>query len=86
MRKFLLTVIFFLLASGVNLLYAGPRIEFGEEGWLQIDLKVQGIADYTPDFGSGIYGDDGRWDFYLRRPRFAFTGMLNDTWGVKVQT
>ena len=64
---------------------AGPLVEFGDDGFLQIDVKLQGIADFT-DFGSGVDGTESRSDFYLRRARFAFTGMLNDTWGAKFQT
>lgn len=64
---------------------AGPRVDFGEEGYMQIDVKFQGIADYT-DFGSGKDGKDDRFDLYLRRARLVFTGMLNDTWGAKFQT
>ena len=64
---------------------AGPLVEFGDEGFLQIDVKLQGIADFT-DFGSGVDGTESRSDIYLRRARFTFTGMLNDTWGVKFQT
>ena len=65
--------------------FAGPRIEFGDEGFLQLDVKFQGIMDYT-DFGSGKDGDENRYDFDLRRARLVFTGMINDTWGAKFQT
>ncbi len=65
--------------------FAGPFIEFGDDGWMQIDVKLQGIADFT-DFGSGTDGNESRSDLYLRRARFAFTGMLNETWGAKFQT
>ena len=65
--------------------FAGPFVEFGDEGWMQIDVKLQGIADFT-DFGSGTDGNESRSDLYLRRARFAFTGMMNDTWGAKFQT
>ena len=64
---------------------AGPMVEFGDEGWMQFDVKLQGIADFT-DFGSGVDGTESRSDFYLRRARLVFTGMLNDTWGAKFQT
>ncbi len=64
---------------------AGPLVEFGDEGWMQFDVKLQGIADFT-DFGSGVDGTESRSDFYLRRARLVFTGMLNDTWGAKFQT
>lgn len=65
--------------------FAGPFIEFGDQGWMQIDVKLQGIADFT-NFGSGIDGDKSRSDLYLRRARFTFTGMMDDTWGAKFQT
>ena len=64
---------------------AGPLVEFGDDGWMQFDVKLQGIADFT-DFGSGMDGTDSRSDLYLRRARLVFTGMLNDTWGAKFQT
>lgn len=65
--------------------HAGPMIEFGDDGYMQIDVKFQGIADFT-DFGSGVDGSESRSDFYLRRARIVFTGMLNETWGAKFQT
>ena len=77
-----------LLATGVPLpkkATAGPLIEFGEAGYLQLDVKFQGIAEMT-DFGSGKDGQEDRWDLYLRRARIVFTGMLNETWGAKFQT
>ena len=64
---------------------AGPMVEFGDEGWMQFDVKLQGIADFT-DFGSGVDGTESRSDFYLRRARLVFTGMFDDTWGAKFQT
>ncbi|AGF77767.1 short chain amide porin [Desulfocapsa sulfexigens DSM 10523] len=64
---------------------AGPIVEFGDDGYLQIDVKFQGIADFT-DFGSGADGTESRSDFDLRRARLVFTGMINDTWGAKFQT
>lgn len=64
---------------------AGPLIEFGEDSFLQVDVKFQGIMDKT-DFGSGKDGSEDRYDFDLRRARLVFTGMLNDTWGAKFQT
>lgn len=64
---------------------AGPRIDFGEDSYLQVDVKFQGIMDYT-DFGSSKDGQDNRFDLDLRRARIVFTGMMNDTWGAKFQT
>jgi len=65
---------------------AGPRIDFGDDGgYMQLDVKFQGILDYT-DFGSGSDGKDDRYDLYLRRARIVFTSMINDTWGAKFQT
>ena len=68
-----------------QMLFAGPLVEFGDEGWMQFDVKLQGIADFT-DFGSGTDGSKSRSDLYLRRARITLTGMLNDTWGAKFQT
>ncbi|MBW6520390.1 MAG: OprO/OprP family phosphate-selective porin [Desulfoarculaceae bacterium] len=64
---------------------AGPQIDFGENGYLQLDVKFQGILDYT-DFGSGQDGEGRRWDAALRRARLVFTGMFDETWGAKFQT
>jgi len=65
--------------------WAGPVINFGDDGYLQIDVKFQGLLDYT-DFGSGKNGDENRYDLDLRRARLVFTAMFNDTWGAKFQT
>ncbi|MEF3168809.1 MAG: OprO/OprP family phosphate-selective porin [Deltaproteobacteria bacterium] len=65
--------------------HAGPVMEFGDESYLQMDVKLQGIADYA-DFGSGLTGDDDKWDLNLRRTRISLTGFLNETWGAKFQT
>ncbi|MCA1765336.1 MAG: hypothetical protein LC633_03655 [Desulfobulbaceae bacterium] len=57
-----------LLASGFILpsqAKAGPLIEFGDEGYLQLDVKLQGILENT-DFGSGEDGQSDRTDLYLR--------------------
>ena len=73
------------LALQVAAAQAGPMIEFGDDGYLQIDVKFQGIASNT-DFGSGVAGDEDRTDMSLRRARIVLTGMINDTWGAKFQT
>lgn len=64
---------------------AGPVIEFGESGYLQVDVKFQGILDHT-NFGSGDTGDKDRNDLDLRRARLVFTSMINEAWGAKFQT
>lgn len=64
---------------------AGPQIDVGDSGYLQLDVKFQGILDHT-DFGSGTDGEGSRWDADLRRARIVFTGMYDDTWGAKFQT
>lgn len=76
------------LAGGLvlpNHAEAGPVVEFGDNGYMQFDVKFQGIAEQT-DFGSGKDGQDDRMDLYLRRARIVFTGMIDDTWGAKFQT
>ncbi|MFK5927400.1 MAG: porin [Desulfuromusa sp.] len=91
MRKilgFMALVIGFCLGGSLissQTAFAGPFVEFGDSGWMQFDVKLQGIADFT-DFGSGIDGNESRSDLYLRRARISMTGMLNDTWGAKFQT
>lgn len=64
---------------------AGPRIEFGEDGYLQIDLKGQFYIENT-SYGTGPNNDDTRTDFHFMRNRLTATGMLDDTWGYKFQT
>lgn len=78
-----------VLASGAFFMpdraVAGPMVEFGDDGYMQFDVKFQGIMENT-DFGSGKDGQSSRTDLYLRRARIVFTGMLNETWGAKFQT
>lgn len=65
---------------------AGPRIEFGEDGgFLQVDLKGQVYLENT-SYGGGTKGDESRTDIHFMRNRVGFTGMLDDTWGYKLQT
>lgn len=65
---------------------AGPRIEFGEDGgFLQVDLKGQIFVENT-DYGGGKSGDESRTDIHFMRNRVGFTGMLDETWGYKLQT
>ncbi|MFN3740831.1 MAG: selenite/tellurite reduction operon porin ExtI [Thermodesulfovibrionales bacterium] len=65
--------------------FAGPLIEFGDEGFLQMDVKLQVYAE-TTDFGSGISGTDDRTDIHFQRLRLTLKGMMNDTWGAAFQT
>lgn len=66
--------------------YAGPRIEFGDDGgFLQVDLKGQVYLENT-SYGGGIRGDESRTDIHFMRNRINMVGMLNDTWGYKFQT
>lgn len=74
---------FFFVINGAQ---AGPQIDFGEEGYLQLDLRLQGFIEHTPDFGSGKDGLDGRTDINLKRNRITMTGMINDTYGIKMTT
>lgn len=65
---------------------AGPRIEFGDDGgFLQVDLKGQIFLENT-SYGGGKNGDESRTDIHFMRNRVGFTGMLDDTWGYKLQT
>ncbi len=65
---------------------AGPRIEFGDDGgFLQVDLKGQIFVENT-SYGGGKTGDESRTDIHFMRNRVGFTGMLDDTWGYKLQT
>lgn len=66
--------------------YAGPRIEFGDDGgFLQIDIKGQVYFEHT-NLGGGSAGQESRNDIHFMRNRFSLTGMLDDTWGYKFQT
>jgi len=66
--------------------YAGPRIEFGDDGgFVQIDLKGQVYLENT-SYGGGQTGDNSRTDLHFMRNRFSLTGMLDETWGYKFQT
>jgi len=80
----LMTIAIFFFV--INVVQAGPQIDFGEAGYLQLDLRLQGFIEHTPDFGSGDDGLEGRTDFNLRRNRITLTGMLNDTYGIKMTT
>jgi hypothetical protein len=64
---------------------AGPRIEFGEDGFLQLDLKLQLFIENS-DLGSGPNGTEDRTDIHFQRNRLTATGMLDETWGMKFQT
>lgn len=65
---------------------AGPRVEFGGEGgYIQFDLKTQVYIENT-DIGSGPAGTDDRTDIHFQRNRLSITGMLDETWGMKLQT
>lgn len=64
---------------------AGPRIEFGEDGFVQLDLKGQVFFEHT-NLGGGSTGQDSRNDIHFMRNRLGLTGMLNDVWGYKFQT
>jgi hypothetical protein len=66
--------------------YAGPRIEFGDDGgFLQIDVKGQIYLENT-SYGGGSKGDENRTDLHFMRNRISLTGMIDDTWGYKFQT
>ena len=55
--------------------FAGPKVEFGEDGWLQLSLLGQVHYSYMEDA-------EEEHDFYLRRGRFIVSGQVMD--GVKV--
>lgn len=81
-RVFLLLLFCFALTTAA---YAGPLIEFGDEGFLQMDVKLQAYAENT-DFGSGENGTSSRTDLHFQRMRLTLKGMINETWGVAFQT
>jgi hypothetical protein len=64
---------------------AGPVLEFGENSFLQIDLKGQVYLENT-DYGSGSDRQGDRNDFHFQRLRLSVTGMYNETYGFKWQT
>jgi hypothetical protein len=78
MRKTLLLVIAVLATLGVfaaTAAFAGPKWEFGEEGWLQLSLLGQVHYSFVEDA-------EDEHDFYLRRGRFIVSGQIIE--GVKV--
>ena len=76
-----------LLGLGIaNQAQAGPRLEFGDDGgYLQVDIKGQFYLENT-SYGGGTKGDENRTDMHFMRNRFSLTGMIDDTWGYKIQT
>lgn len=75
----------FLSLAVAATVHAGPMIEFGDDGFLQMDVKLQLFAENT-NFGSGRTGSEDRTDLHFQRSRLTFTGMMNETWGAKFQT
>lgn len=88
-RQLIRGLVVILSFSGIlffaSLSSAGPRIEFGDEGYLQMDVKLQVYAENT-DFGSGQSGTSSRNDLHFQRMRLTIKGMINDTWGAVFQT
>ncbi len=64
---------------------AGPVIDFGDQGYLQMDIKEQVYVEYT-NIGSGANGGNPNTNIHFQRNRLTFTGMMDDTWGAKFQT
>lgn len=66
--------------------FAGPVVEFGDEGgYIQLDLKTQVYIENT-DIGSGTNGQSDRTDVHFQRNRLTLSGMLDEVWGMKFQT
>jgi len=66
--------------------YAGPRVDFGDDGgFVQIDLKGQIYVENT-SYGAGADRESSRTDIHFMRNRLGLTGMLDETWGYKFQT
>jgi hypothetical protein len=59
-------------------------VDFGEDGFLNIDYQVQAREAFS-SIGSGPDGEDKTNDFYVRRNRLSFLGMVNETYGFAVQ-
>lgn len=65
--------------------FAGPQIDFGNDGFLRADIKLQFFAE-NASIGSGQNGLGDRTDMHFQRMRLTLTGMLDDTWGGQFQT
>jgi hypothetical protein len=73
-------VIFLMVSTWVQVLYAGPVIEFDENSWLKINYEAQFYGKYR-DNGSGPENKDSTMDLYFRRNRLIFNGKMNDIIG-----
>jgi len=74
-----------LLASSAAKSFAGPQIDFGDNGYLTADIKLQFFSEYT-NIGSGPNGLGSRNDMHFQRMRLTLQGMIDDTWGAQFQT
>ncbi len=85
-RYLLFILSFVLVFFGLSAVSdAGPMIEFGDDAYLQADIKLQ-VYGETTNFGSGRTGTDDRTDIHFQRLRLSLKGMINDTWGAVFQT
>jgi hypothetical protein len=71
------------MAGGMGSVSAGPTIEYGEQGSLNISYGLQiwsQYSDYTSTTDSG-----SEYDTFLRRNRLTFSGQFNDYVGFYAQ-
>jgi len=82
MKKGILLAVFTLAMTGMFFpisASAGPKVEFGEEGWLQLGLLGQPHYSFVKDAVD-------EHDFYLRRGRIILSGQIMEGAKVFVET
>lgn len=77
------TAVAFGLAGAGPAAFAGPTIEFGEQGFLNIDYELQMWSQYR-DYRSADHGGSA-YDTFLRRNRLTVSGQHNDYVGFYAQ-
>ncbi len=81
---FSVLVMFFLLYAGAQTAQAGVKIKMGKKGSLRISYFSQFYGEWR-NTGSGPDGTDNTTDFYFKRNRFNFTGMVSRKAGFVLQ-
>ncbi|MGM0553007.1 MAG: selenite/tellurite reduction operon porin ExtI [Pseudomonadota bacterium] len=71
------------LAAGAGTAHAGPTINFGEEGFVQLNYELQIWSQYR-DYRSAAV-DSSHVDTFLRRNRITLLGQYNDYVGFYTQ-
>ncbi len=72
-----------VLAAGSGAAYAGPTMNFGDEGFVQLNYELQIWSQYRDYRSAG--NDGGNFDTFLRRNRITLLGQYNDYVGFYAQ-